>query len=474
MTLRAWTFFLVVRGQLVMEFPGGRTSGWVADFGSDVKERVTWPLARPENPYGCNGTDTIGSDAMLIVKRGECQFAEKAAFAKALGAAGLIVIDDVGSTSPLLMSGDGVNYTFPIIGVPYRKSVFEDATANSCTAWLYVPPIVDPSEIILVLFATALVAFGAFFSITDLHKSPLVSAPPEVVVVGGLSALLFVAMGSCSLIVLFFFMHYAIYVLLFAFCIGGTSSFQQMLEPVVAHYIPPLRAKVGCGAHLSDIIAVIPAVALTTMFMIYRNDDQLGWIFQDAIAVGFLCQIQKALRLPSIKIATITLVLLFFFDIFWVFISPMLFQKSVMIEVAKGGGTGESVPMLLKIPVILDDLPNHRMLGFGDVALPGLLVSYLLRHDIVSKRSWQQGYFWPVVAAYLVGLASTLVVLRITQMGQPALLYLVPACLGTTLVLGYKRNDMTNLWRGLDAEHDRELQDQRSLFLSQEESLKHD
>ena len=30
----------------------------------------------------------------------------------------------------------------------------------------------------------------------------------------------------------------------------------------------------------------------------------------------------------------------FFFDVFWVFISPLFFQKSVMIEVARGGKSG--------------------------------------------------------------------------------------------------------------------------------------
>eukprot|EP00397_Hematodinium_sp_SG-2012_P061354 GEMP01081134.1.p1 GENE.GEMP01081134.1~~GEMP01081134.1.p1 ORF type:complete len:153 (+),score=15.84 GEMP01081134.1:158-616(+) len=130
MTLRAWTFLLIVRGKLIMEFPDGRTHGWVADFGTEVKQQVTWPLAHPENPYGCNGTDTIQSDAMLVVKRGECYITEKAAFAQSLQVAGLMVVDDEGSTAPLLMSGDGETYTFPIIGVPYRKSVFTNATVN--------------------------------------------------------------------------------------------------------------------------------------------------------------------------------------------------------------------------------------------------------------------------------------------------------------------------------------------------------
>ena len=67
-----------------------------------------------------------------------------------------------------------------------------------------------------------------------------------------------------------------------------------------------------------------------------------------------------------LQVGTLLLICTFFFDIFWVFISPVIFKKSVMIEadllisalrcvgcagcavlcsgkVATGGGTGQSV-----------------------------------------------------------------------------------------------------------------------------------
>jgi Signal peptide peptidase len=34
------------------------------------------------------------------------------------------------------------------------------------------------------------------------------------------------------------------------------------------------------------------------------------------------------------------------------------------------------------------------------------------------------------------------------HMGQPALLYLVPCCLGTMVVLGYRRSELLQLWQG--------------------------
>ena len=57
------------------------------------------------------------------------------------------------------------------------------------------------------------------------------------------------------------------------------------------------------------------------------------------------------LRMPSLKICSILLGILFFYDIFFVFITPLLTKngKSVMVEVATGGETGEQLPMVLKV-----------------------------------------------------------------------------------------------------------------------------
>merc|ERR1712187_645143 len=118
-----------------------------------------------------------------------------------------------------------------------------------------------------------------------------------------------------------------------------------------------------------------------------------GWVLQNMIAVMLLLTIQRTLRLPNLKVGTLLLICTFFFDIFWVFLSPLIFKKSVMIEVATGGGTGQSVPMVLKIPSFSTDLPGQfKILGLGDIAIPGLLISLLLRHDRLKRAARGTGY----------------------------------------------------------------------------------
>merc|ERR1719356_507385 len=265
----------------------------------------------------------------------------------------------------------------------------------------------------------------------------------------------FCVAGSGFLLFLFFFMKYMIYVIIFAFCVGGASCIAQFLSLCLQHFFPAMKKRlvdlpfVG-PLQAADVASAVPALILPLCWLFLRNTPY-GWPFQNIIGAGVLCWLQRTLRFPDMKIATLLLVLMFFYDIFWVFLSPYIFQQSVMVTVATGGGTGESVPMLLRIPSIGDALANDRLLGFGDIALPGLLVSYLRRHDLLSKRRITEGYFLPALVGYFFGLCATITALVLMKMGQPALLYLVPGTLGTTLCLAAGRGEVNLLWEGRPA-----------------------
>ena len=45
-------------------------------------------------------------------------------------------------------------------------------------------------------------------------------------------------------------------------------------------------------------------------------------------------------------------------------------------------------------------------------------------------------------AAYFIGMLATMLVMHVFRHAQPALLYLVPACLGTPLFLALVRGDI--------------------------------
>ena len=203
----------------------------------------------------------------------------------------------------------------------------------------------------------------------------------------------------------------------------------------------------------------------------------------------------QAIQINSIKVATILLVIAFVYDIFFVFISPHLTGgKSIMIDVATSGGPpqvdpswcekyprsseckgGDPLPVLLTIPRFDDYRGGSALLGLGDILLPGLLLSFAARYDEAKKyiglvsggrgqvhstcpelqpctkyscltRLCMGGYFPALVLSYAVGLSMANIAVNVMKMGQPALLYLVPCCLGTICILGWRRGELRNLW----------------------------
>lgn len=127
--------------------------------------------------------------------------------------------------------------------------------------------------------------------------------------------------------------------------------------------------------------------------------------------------------------------------------------------------------MLLTMPRLFDYEGGSNLLGLGDIVLPGLLVSYAARFDAAKSllgvmrggngnmtnncpeqkycrncRLCSGGYFWPLVVSYGIGLSMANMAVYLMHMGQPALLYLVPCCLGTFCVLAYWRGEIADLW----------------------------
>lgn len=53
-----------------------------------------------------------------------------------------------------------------------------------------------------------------------------------------------------------------------------------------------------------------------------------------------------------------------------------------------------------------------------------------------------------VFAAYVVGLLLTGIALFLMKSGQPALLYIVPCTILTTVIIAAIRGDLGHMWRG--------------------------
>jgi minor histocompatibility antigen H13 len=86
------------------------------------------------------------------------------------------------------------------------------------------------------------------------------------------------------------------------------------------------------------------------------------------------------------------------------------------------------------------------MLGLGDIVIPGIFISLLLRFDVSLKRG-RNTYFNVTFIAYIAGLLTTIFVMHVFKHAQPALLYLVPACLGAPLFVALIKGDLPALFQ---------------------------
>lgn len=249
-----------------------------------------------------------------------------------------------------------------------------------------------------------------------------------------------------------------------------------------------------------DIISHVAGYGLGLSWLIvcftvrHPEDNTFFWITQDILGACMCIQFLEVIKLNSLKVAALLLIVAFFYDIFFVFVTPYLFKgKSIMITVATSGGPptadpawcekypddkncqgGEPLPMLFQIPRLGDYMGGSSLLGLGDIVLPGLLLSFAARLDAAKSllgligggngalnsygcpeqkycggcRICSGGYFPPLVIAYAVGLFSANLAVYLMKMGQPALLYLVPCTVGTMGFMAWRRNELDSLWEG--------------------------
>eukprot|EP00894_Picocystis_sp_ML_P003872 jgi/Pico_ML_1/54389/g4744.t1 len=173
-----------------------------------------------------------------------------------------------------------------------------------------------------------------------------------------------------------------------------------------------------------DVTVDVPGVlvGLCSMGFCVWYYMEKHWIANNVLGLAFSIQGIEFLSLGSIQIGCILLVGLFFYDIFWVFCTP------VMVSVAKSF----EAPIKLLFPrfdeAAVALAKPFSMLGLGDIVIPGIFVALILRYD--AHNEYRTRYFASAYFGYILGLSTTILVMLVFNAAQPALLYIVPAVLG--------------------------------------------
>lgn len=159
------------------------------------------------------------------------------------------------------------------------------------------------------------------------------------------------------------------------------------------------------------------------------------WVANNLFGLTLATTAIETIPIQSVSVASIMMGGLFIYDIFWVF------GTDVMVTVAKSF----DAPIKLMFPLDFIELgfsaKSHTMLGLGDIVVPGLLIALFCRFDH-SLKPGSKFYFYTSLIAYILGMIVTVFILTTFQAAQPALLYLVPACLGIPLITAFLRGDL--------------------------------
>ncbi|XP_030467375.1 signal peptide peptidase-like 2 isoform X2 [Syzygium oleosum] len=455
---------------------GGLSARFGALLPSDAKKGVKLPLVLSNPANCCSNSSTELKGSIALATRGDCDFTAKAEIAQVESAAGLLVINDEEELFEMVCpeNGTAMNISIPVIMVSKSagrilNSMLVDGRVEIL---LYSPdrPLVDFSVVFLWMMAVGTIVCASLWSdFTAAEQnderynelSPKESSnagiakddsEKEVLDISVKGAVCFVITASVFLVLLYFFMSsWVLWVLIVLFCIGGIEGMHSCILGLISRKSKNRSQKMVCIPLIGEVSLISVIVLVLCMafaiFWAVNQEASWAWIGQDILGICMMITVLQIARLPNIKVASVLLCCAFLYDIFWVFLSPLLFKESVMVVVARGDNSGGgSIPMLLRVPRLFDPWGGYDMIGFGDILFPGLLVSLLFRFDKENKRGLLNGYFLWSTVGYGVGLCLTYLGLYLMDgHGQPALLYLVPCTLGLSIVLALIRGELKHL-----------------------------
>ena len=229
------------------------------------------------------------------------------------------------------------------------------------------------------------------------------------------------------------------------------------------------------GAKVTKLNVITFFFGLLIGFIYFIKRD---WILNNILGMAFSIFGIENLMLGEYKVGLILLSLLFFYDIFWVFYTP------VMVSVAKN----IEGPVKLMFPKLKADIEKMRkekgedneyagkaydpreynMIGLGDIVIPGVYVALMLRFDIylykkakndISKYGFSfknMKYFITTFTFYNLGIIITLSSMYFFNHAQPALLYLVPCTLLSSTLLAFQKKEFKLLWKFNEEKLDKE------------------
>ena len=253
----------------------------------------------------------------------------------------------------------------------------------------------------------------------------------------------FILFGSITLMFIFYFVQFANLVITCIISIQSfvalylvIKTFTENIEFIMNNQF--LNKKLIENYSQYDLILILISLSVVSIWLLTKH-----WFLNNILGFCLVFTALSILHINNLKLCTYILAMTFLYDIFWVFISPVIFEKNVMETAA----VQLNLPIKLEIPVFLGSNPikDCVFLGLGDIIIPGLLVKFCKNLD---NSKIIKIYFPCSILLYIVGLLLCGMILVIFNSPQPALFYLCPIMIIGIIFLSFSRNEFKEIWKG--------------------------
>lgn len=256
---------------------------------------------------------------------------------------------------------------------------------------------------------------------------------------------------------------------------------------------------------ICDVASVVIAMVVIGAFVFLPRT----WWMTNILGFCFCYGALQFLSPTTFWTGTLILCSLFFYDIYFVFFTPMMVTVAEKLDIP--------IKLLFPRPSPPDqdpDVLSLAMLGLGDIVIPGTLIGLALRFDLHQfylqskpdptdstkktpyvkasggwgERFWTgststlglpekeitnlkaklfpKTYFRSSILGYTAGMVTTLVAMQVSRHPQPALLYLVPGVLTSVWMTAFVKGDIRAVWSFSDdaeeAENKKDKKDKKT------------
>lgn len=260
--------------------------------------------------------------------------------------------------------------------------------------------------------------------------------------------------SSIVLLIIFYFARYILIILQAMVFFSSSAAITYVLwDWVYMACTPDVVLPISCA--ISIILLILWAITQ-------------HWMITNFVTFCMCVTGIAFIKIHQIQIVLIIAIGFLLYDVWWVFISPFFFGKSVM-EVA-------AVSMVSKIPAAFSSQSDDHMslIGAGDIVIPGMVLDFLIRFDHIYETSlFEVGYI-----GYIIGVMISWIMSSIMERGQPALLWIFPSVLIPVFIFAIIQQKFWILWhqgtKPMNHDSDQDSQSLRSELEENEIELVND